>query len=130
MWTYEQRSGNIFKADGELVATGYSGFGDGKNNPAAQDEPNIGPIPCGAYTIGFPIDRAGGPHGPFVLPLRPDPGNEMHGRSGFLCHGDSIDHAGSASHGCIILPRAVREAIAASGDNRLTVEPGEEALKT
>lgn len=129
MWTYQQRSGEIFKADGELVASGYSGFGGGQNNPLAQFVANIGPIPCGVYTIGAPIDLAGGPHGPFVLPLTPDATNDMHGRSGFLIHGDGLGaHAGSASHGCIILARSARETIAASGDRRLTVEPGDDAL--
>jgi hypothetical protein len=126
MWTYEQASGELFDAAGELVATGYSGFPpSGRNNPALQDEPNVGPIPCGLYTIGAPIDLEGGPHGPYVLPLTPDPANAMHGRAGFLIHGDGLgDHAGSASHGCVILSRAVRTAIAASGDNRLKVEEG------
>jgi hypothetical protein len=27
--------------------TGYSGMGPGKNNPGAQDEPGVGPIPRG-----------------------------------------------------------------------------------
>jgi len=123
MWTYVQRSGELRNADGELVAAGYSGFPpDGKNNPGVEAEPDIGPIPCGYYTIGAPecVDAAG-PHGPFVLPLTPDPSNEMFGRSGFLCHGDSIAHAGCASHGCMIFPRAIRDAIAASNDDRLLV---------
>ena len=132
MWTYNQRSGELFKSDGELVAAGYSGFPpDGKNNPSAQAEPNIGPIPCGMYTIGLPeCVNTPGPHGPFVLPLTPDPSNEMFGRSGFLCHGDSIAHAGSASHGCLIFPRQIREAIAGSGDDRLRVVAGEVAIQT
>ena len=62
-----------------------------------------------------------GPHGPFVLRLTPAPTNEMFGRDGFLIHGDSIEHPGSASHGCIILPRAIREAIAKSDDDTLHV---------
>jgi hypothetical protein len=125
MWTYEQASGEIFNAAGELVATGYSGFGPGKNAPAWQDHHDVGPIPCGTYTIGAPMCvKVAGPHGLFVLPLTPDPSNRMWGRAGFLIHGDSISHAGSASHGCIIQSIAVRRVIAASGDNRLTVEEG------
>ena len=60
-------------------------------------------------------------HGPYVLPLTPDPENLMYGRDGFLIHGDSITNPGSASEGCIILPRSARTMIAASGDNRLEV---------
>jgi len=100
---------------------GYSGFGAGKNNPALEYEPNIGPIPRGLYQIGAPEDPDGGPHGPFVLPLTPDPANQMFGRSGFLIHGDSVLHPGTASRGCIILDDAIREQIAASGDDQLQV---------
>jgi Protein of unknown function (DUF2778) len=125
MWTYEQTSGELFNAAGELVGTGYSGFDVGKNAPSWQDHHDVGPIPRGLYTIGAPFDvKIPGPHGPFVLPLEPDANNEMFGRSGFLCHGDSISHAGSASHGCIIQALPVRRAIAASGDNQLHVVEG------
>jgi hypothetical protein len=123
MWTYVQSTGDLFDPNGQRMWTGYSGFApDGKNNPAAQDEANIGPIPRGTYTIGAPeCVETDGPHGPFVLPLTPDPSNEMFGRSGFLCHGDSIEHAGSASHGCIIMPLAIRTQIASSNDDQLVV---------
>lgn len=125
MWTYEQRSGELFDARGERAAIGYSGFDGGKNEPTWQEHPDLGPIPRGTYTIGAPecVQKAG-PHGPFVLRLTPDPDNRMFGRAGFLMHGDSVAHPGSASHGCIILRRAAREIVAASGDNRLHVEEG------
>jgi hypothetical protein len=45
----------------------------------------------------------------------------MFGRSGFLIHGDSIIRPGTASRGCIILAREIREQIAASGDADLEV---------
>jgi hypothetical protein len=45
----------------------------------------------------------------------------MFGRTGFLIHGDSLQHPGRASNGCIILPRPIRDRIAASGDDQLTV---------
>lgn len=118
MWTWKQSTGELFR-DGNLVAQGYSGFDAGKNNPALQSVPDVGPIPQGAYTFLFP--RNTDSHGPYVLPLLPNPQNEMFGRSGFLCHGDSLAHSGSASHGCIILARPTREAIWASGDRQLTV---------
>lgn len=121
MWTYVQRTGELLASDGELAGVGYSGAGTGKNTPSAQAEPNIGPIPCGDYTIGEPLDLAGGPHGPFVLPLTPDPLNEMFGRSAFLVHGDSIRKPGTASRGCIVQRRSVRERVAESGDRRLRV---------
>lgn len=118
-WTYVQKTGEL-QQDGEHVATGYSGAGEGKNNPELQNVPNVGPIPRGDWTIdGPPFDTRD--HGPYVLRLQPDPGTETHGRSGFLMHGDSKAHPGTASHGCIILPRPTREQVWQSGDRDLEV---------
>lgn len=117
-WTYEQATGRMLH-DGERVAIGYSGAGDGKNNPAMQDVKNVGPLPCGLYTIDAPVDTV--THGPYVLRLEPYPENEMFGRAGFLIHGDSVVHPGTASEGCIILGRAIREKIWLSGDRQLEV---------
>ena len=128
MWTYEQVTGALRDNDGEVADQGYSGAGDGKNDPDKQDEHEIGPIPQGTYTIGQPeFVNTPGPHGPFVLPLTPDPGDEMFGRSGFLMHGDSKEHPGAASKGCIIMKRTTREQVWNSGDHRLQVVSGEAA---
>ena len=117
-WKYEQESGQLSQ-NGADVAIGYSGAGNGKNNPAMQDVPRIGPIPRGFYTITEPHDTT--THGPYVLGLTPDSENDMHGRSAFLIHGDSVKAPGTASLGCIIMPRKVREQVWDSGDNRLEV---------
>lgn len=117
-WRYRQSTGAL-SLDGEHVADGYAGKGDGKNNPDMQDAHNVGPLPRGLYTIGEPCDTQ--THGPYVLRLTPDGANEMCGRAGFLIHGDSSSHPGSASEGCIIMPRAVREQIWDSGDRDLEV---------
>ena len=118
-WTYAQKSGEL-QQDGKPVATGYSGAGAGKNNPALENVPNVGPIPQGDWTIaGPPVDTPD--HGPYVLKLQPAASTETFGRSGFLIHGDSKEHPGSASHGCVILPRAVREQVWNSGDRELEV---------
>jgi hypothetical protein len=86
----------------------------------SENVPNIGPIPRGDWTVaGPPVDSKD--HGPYVLKLNPAPSTETHGRSGFLMHSDSKEHPGSASHGCVILPRAVREAVWQSGDRDLEV---------
>jgi hypothetical protein len=53
--------------------------------------------------------------------LTPAPENTMFGRDGFLMHGDSIEHPGCASEGCIIVGRAVREAVSESDDKSLEV---------
>ena len=121
MWTYEITSGQMFDPKGDLAGTGYSGAGEFKNDPAMEAIHNRGPIPRGLYHIGKPQNTV--THGPFVLPLTPDPSNIMFGRFAFLIHGDSVVNPGTASEGCIIMPRGVREAIAVSGDTDLHVVP-------
>jgi hypothetical protein len=48
-------------------------------------------------------------------------GHDAHGRSSFLIHGDNSLGNHTASHGCIILSRMVREKMRASGDMDLEV---------
>ena len=119
MWTYAQKTGAL-QQNGQAVGTGYSGFDSGKNNPDMQAVPDVGPIPRGQWTIvGPPFNTA--EHGPFVLRLDPSPSTNTFGREGFLMHGDSIHAPGTASKGCIIMPRTVREAVWNSGDTELEV---------
>lgn len=118
MWTYAQRTGELYHI-GVCGGKGYSGAGSCKNEPDAQDQHNKGPIPRGDYHIGPAVDTL--THGPHVLPLTPDPGNVMFGRTAFLIHGDSVVHPGAASEGCIIMDREVRNMIAASDDKHLQV---------
>jgi hypothetical protein len=123
-WTYSQSTGQLSDADGNLVATGYSGGNcgknpDGVNNPALQDQACIGPLPQGFYGLGVPQDN---PRlGPYAIPLTPDATNEMYGRSGFFVHGDTSAMDRSASEGCIIMPRTVREQMYNSQDHTLQV---------
>lgn len=118
MWQYSQSTGKL-SHDGVAVAVGYSGLGLDKDVPADQGVVGQGPIPQGAWTIGLAADSP--TLGPHVMPLWPLVDTDALGRSGFFIHGDSLDHPGEASHGCIVLPREAREAISASGDNTLTV---------
>jgi hypothetical protein len=118
MHTYHQRSGT-WEHDGVMIGVGYSGHGPGKNDPSKQDVHNIGPIPSGLCSIGEPCDSRD--HGPYVMRLMPDPTNVMHGRSGFLLHGDSVRVPGTASKGCIVMSRGVRVAVWTSGDHQLIV---------
>ena len=122
MWIYEQASGKLCSTETGFVAYGYSGYGYGKNNPGAQSVHDIGPIPSGVYAIGNPFDSI--EHGPFAMHLWPDAANQMFGRGDFLLHGDSIEHPGCASKGCIIMPRDVRQQVWQSGDRELQVFPG------
>jgi hypothetical protein len=117
-WTYSQSTGELTQ-DGRHVATGYSGAGDGRNNPGQQATRNVGPIPQGRYTIGAPHNSR---HvGPEAMSLTPLPGTQTFGRSDFLIHGDSRTHPGAASAGCIVLPLDIRRRIAGSGDTNLEV---------
>ena len=122
MWTYKQSTGEIAQQDGAILTplgSGYSGAGESKNDPQSQVIHNEGPIPQGLYKINGPVNSE--KHGIFALPLTPDPQNLMFGRAGFLIHGDSIEHPGQASEGCIILARPIRQQIWDSGDHQLTV---------
>jgi hypothetical protein len=116
-WLYVQTTGEMFRPDGSLSGTGYSGHGPGTNKPVFQHIRNEGPIPAGLYTIGTPIDHP--MLGPVAIPLSPDPSNQMFGRSHFWIHGDNKTH--DASLGCIIQQRSVREEIAGSAGSTLKV---------
>lgn len=119
MWSYQQSTGQLANGGGTVVGNGYSGSPAGKNDPSKENVPCVGPIPRGLYTIEAPFNSP--THGPFAMPLEPDPANEMFGRSGFLMHGDSLEHPGCASEGCIIMPPQVRQQVWNSGDHQLQV---------
>jgi hypothetical protein len=116
----------MFRNDGTLLATGYSGGWGGiaadKNNPAAENIPDEGPLPEGNWTIGplFYDTEMGCAD---VMRLTPDPSVDLKGRTavGFLIHGDSRKLPGWASKGCIILLDAARQEIGNSGDIYLSV---------
>ena len=122
MWTLEQSTGHVSQ-DSAYKGTAYSGFGAGKNNPAMQDDRDIGPIPCGLYTMKAPFKSA--VLGLFVMSLAPDPNNVMFGRDDFYCHGDSISHPGKASHGCMVASHFLRQMMWTSNDHELRVVAGE-----
>jgi len=117
-WIWDQSAGEL-RRDGAVVSRGYAGAGRGKNNPALQAAVGVGPIPRGLWRIAGVHDSPA--TGPFTIILEPIPGTDTCGRSAFRIHGDSIRHPGEASHGCIILPRSVREQIWRSGDHQLEV---------
>lgn len=121
MWTFIQDSGQLFK-DNILVDTGYSGHGEGLNNPAFEQVHDKGPIPVGDWLFeGPPYNDPA--HGPYVLRIIPGPNTITYGRTGFLCHGDEKEHPGEyqASLGCMVAPRATRSRIWQSGDPKLEV---------
>jgi hypothetical protein len=119
-FSFNRAEGIVFHDSTPICTIAYSGNGDGLNNPAMQEVHNVGPLPEGLYTIGpakNPIDELG----PIALELIPDPSNEMFGRFGFFIHGDNQLMNYTASNGCIILPRAVRQYIEESPDKLLSV---------
>ena len=121
MWTWSQAQG-VMSRDGRRVASGYSGCGEGLNNPEAQAAPDSGPIPRGRWDMVSVRDSAS--TGPFTITLRPVDARQTKGRSDFRIHGDNGHGDHSASHGCIVLPRSVREVMWHSDDHRLTVVRG------
>ena len=107
------------------MGTGYSGTGAGRDNPAMQSVPFIGPLPQGHYSIGSPFNYVGGT-GPYSMRLTPFSSNDMFGRNGFLIHGNNASN--DASHGCIVCPLSTRKAINNSGCKTLDVVPWNEIL--
>lgn len=124
MWIYSQSDGRLYAPDGTHAATCYSGGGGGShpeavNNHSMQDQKGIGPLPTGFYTFGDVVDHS--QLGPCAITLIPDSRNTMYGRGGFYIHGDNQAMNHSASDGCIIAPRNVRDEIVSSGDKQLAV---------
>lgn len=101
--TYSQQTGEIEGADGSLVAVGWAGNGEGKNNPKMQNVRGVGPLPQGVYVVGVWQDH---PRlGRMVAPLTQIEG-ETYGRSEFFIHGPAKDaaHYGQESKGCVVTP--------------------------
>jgi hypothetical protein len=120
MWNYQQSTGKLTDPAGRVIGAGYSGHGDGLNNPSAEQEEDTGPIPRGVYGITRFFDDPGG-KGPIVSHLLPVADTNTWGRSGFMIHGDNAAANHTASHGCIILAHAIRETLMGSNDRVLEV---------
>jgi len=90
------------------LGSAYSGNGPFMNNPDFTSVHKHGPLPVGTYTIGAPENRPQSV-GQFALPLLPAPDNQMLGRSGFWIHGDNPAGDHTASDGCIVTSRVIRQ---------------------
>jgi hypothetical protein len=127
LFQYKQSTGlmqQIGAGSATPHVTGYSGHGNGVNNPAMQNVPNIGPIPQGTYTIGEPeVYHSHGGDLANSMKLTPDPSNVMYGRGGFWIHAGMADGSQTASEGCIIFDSAARQMIINSGIRILQVIP-------
>lgn len=115
-FVYVQKTGTL-SLDGKEIGRGYSGYGDGKNNPALQAVRNVGPIPAGLWKIGEPRVYKGMDDCFDLTPI----GHNALGRSDFLIHGDHHKIPGTSSRGCIVLDHSARKTIAESGVTRLKV---------
>ena len=118
MWIYRQNTGCLWNDAGDMVGIGYSGGGEGKNDPTKQSVRSVGPIPRGLWVIGEAYNSKR--IGPVAIPLYEHLHNALE-RTYFRIHGDSISNPGNASLGCMIFPRRVREAIIVSKDRLLKV---------
>lgn len=124
MWTFKQSTGELFDKNNKRIATGYAGGNcgknpEGRNNPYMQNVACVGPLPRGLYRMTTPVPQS--QLGPYAIPLMPAATNEMFGRGHFYVHGDRTNAPGSASEGCIIMPRAVREQMWNSDDHDILV---------
>lgn len=108
-FTYDVGTGEMFDDALEPIGTGYSGFGNHKNDRSAECLKGLGPIPMGHYLIGMAYTSVS--KGPVCMKLIPL-GHSACGRTGFLIHGDSRRSPGKASRGCIVIERDVRDEIA------------------
>ena len=121
VWEFSQTSGQWSHVDDQTgvrtnVGTGYSGTGEGRNNPAMQEVPNVGPTPQGRYDIG--PGHASPNTGPNTMNLTPQEGNNT-SRTDLRIHGNNAEN--DASHGCAIAPPDVRTQINDSTDRVLEV---------
>lgn len=99
--------GGIFTAIA-VLAVGYSGAGEHTNQPQSQHLVGKGPIPRGVWFISEVQTRSD--TGPVSVKLLPEDGRKVPGgRSGFFIHGDNKYQNQSASRGCPIFPRYIRE---------------------
>ena len=118
---YDQVTGHITNDEGKLLATGWSGNGDGKNNPAMQDVHSVGPLPQGVYKVcEWEYEHNGLGHDVVAI-LQVE--GETFGRDGFFIHGPAInsEHYGQESKGCIVVPREGRLYIQSLHPDTVTV---------
>lgn len=88
-------------------ATGYSGTGEGRNNPDAQNESYVGPIPRGTWIATGSWHNKKPKPGKNVMDLDPIGGGQDCFGTGRACstfrlHGNNASN--DASEGCIVLP--------------------------
>ena len=119
---YDQATGHLTKDDGTLVAVGWAGNGEGKNNPEMQNVHSEGPLPQGGYDVAeWEYEHNGLGHD--VVALHQVSG-ETFDRSDFFIHGPAVnpEHYGQESKGCIVIPREGRLAVKDLRPDTITVK--------
>lgn len=120
---YNSASGAFFLADSQngraLVGHGYSGAAGFANKQSEEAKVAKGPIPRGMWRLGAAFRHVR--LGEVAIPIHPLEGTNTFGRTAFYIHGDNRAANGTASSGCIILPRDARDFIARSGVRTLEV---------
>ena len=119
-WKYNQATGAFTSPTGDVAGNGYSGQPPHVNVAQDQILRNLGPIPEGLWKAVELIPESD-KLGPYAIRLEPYSQTDAFGRSGFFMHGDSLEHPGFASDGCIILAHAVRELFWTSTDHDIDV---------
>jgi len=122
MLIWSQSKGELRRFDEpRVLASGYAGTGEGRNNPALQSVRGVGPLPLGFWRIGKAYNSVN--TGPVTIPLYKlddKPGDDIDavtGRSAFRVHGNNARN--DASRGCIILDRPARIAMDEATDEIL-----------
>jgi len=114
-WKFSQVNGRVWDSNGSLLGQGYAGRDAGKNNPAMENVKGIGPLPHGLWK---PVElfEVHPTVGKFAVRVEPADDETLqrvigYGRDpkSFFMHGDSVEHPGLASHGCMVEQRPVRE---------------------
>jgi len=114
-WEYSQRTGILWYVNDitgrrTYIGEGFSGGGEGLNNPALQDVEDVGPIPRGEWSIGaaYPHEILG------LLTMNLIPRWAIN-RFAFRMHG------GTRSEGCVIMNSNIRRRVNRSRDRNLRV---------
>ena len=125
-WIYHSDTAQLYAGNGILFGHCYSGNRAGLNNPAMESVHNVGPIPAGYYRVGTFFDdlepnppdglEHKGPHVCYLITVAADGCTQIappYDREGLMVHGDNKKANFSASKGCLIAARFIRDAMQA-----------------
>jgi hypothetical protein len=113
-YVYKQTTGQLM-LNNEIIGAGYSGKGQGRNNPATENQKNVGPIPAGSYKImGKRVDGQTGATIVDTLPSGHNAAGRWPGTERFAIRGDT-NPPGMGPAGDIVVPRQVLDKIDPNG---------------